>query len=62
MTKMPYHNKGTGVSVSRIHGWNAPALNALRFEVVYLAEDSGESAKTSHQVVKQPDGAWLFTN
>ncbi len=56
-----YHDKGTCLTVARIHGWSAPALNALNFEVVYLAEDSGESIKTNHQMVKQPDGIWLFT-
>lgn len=55
-----YHNKGACLTVTRIHGWTAPALNALTFEVVYLAEDSGESTKTRHQIVKQPDGEWLF--
>lgn len=56
-----YHNKGACMTVARIHGWQMQALNALSFEVVYLADDSGESSKQAHQVVKQPDGAWLFT-
>lgn len=55
-----YHDKSSCLSVVRIQGWNAPALNALKFEVVYLANDSGESAKTDHEMVKQPDGVWLF--
>jgi len=62
MTATNYHNKGACMTVVRIHGWQMRALNALSFEVVYLAEDSGESTKQAHQVVKQPDGAWLFTN
>ena len=55
-----YHNKAVCLTVTRIHGWTAPALNVLTFEVVYLAEDSGESTKTRHKIVKQPDGDWLF--
>jgi hypothetical protein len=55
-----YHDKSSCLTVVRIQGWNAPALNALKFEVVYLANDSGESAKTNHEMVKQPDGVWLF--
>lgn len=55
-----YHNKGACLTVTRIHGWTAPALNVLTFEVVYLAEDSGESTKTRHKIIKQPDGDWLF--
>ncbi len=61
MRETPYHNKGACLTVIRVHGWRAPANNALQFEVVYKAEDSGEGAKSSHEVVRQPDGIWLFT-
>jgi hypothetical protein len=57
----PYHNAATCLTVVRVHGWTAPANNALQFEVVYKAEDSGESAKSRHEVVRQSDGAWLVT-
>lgn len=60
MNQTPYHNKNTCLNVARIQAWQAPALNALKFEVVYLAEDSGESTKTNHEMVRQPDGVWLF--
>lgn len=55
-----YHNRASCMTVTRVQGWNAPALNALQFEVVYKAEDSGEVTKSQHEVIKQPDGAWLF--
>lgn len=61
MSYTPYHNKAACLSVARIHGWKMQALNALAFEVVYLADDSGETVKADHEVVKQPDGAWLFS-
>lgn len=61
-SSMHYHNKEQCVTVSRVSGWASPALNALRFEVVYLADDSGEVVKQNNEVVKQPDGEWLFTN
>ena len=61
-SSMHYHNKEQCVTVSRVSGWTSPALNALRFEVVYLADDSGEVVKQNNEVVKQPDGEWLFTN
>lgn len=61
MAYTPYHNKAACLSVARIHGWKMQALNALSFEVVYLADDSGETVKADHEVVKQPDGAWLFS-
>ena len=56
-----YHNKASCMTVARVQGWTAPANNALRFEVLYKAEDSGETWKLNHEVVRQPDGAWLFT-
>lgn len=61
MSYTPYHDRATCLSVARIHGWKMQALNALSFEVVYLADDSGETVKAEHEVVKQPDGAWLFS-
>lgn len=61
MAYTPYHNKAACLSVARVHGWKMQALNALSFEVVYLADDSGETVKADHEVVKQPDGAWLFS-
>ncbi len=38
-----------------------PARNALRFEVSYISDTSGEVVKGNHEVVKQPSGEWLFT-
>lgn len=61
MRKVPYHNQNSCVTVSRVHGWSSPALNALRFEAVFLAEDSGESSKLALEIIKQPDGQWLFS-
>ena len=60
MLSTRYHDKSACLSVVRIQGVTAPALNALRFEVVYLADDSGESTIKHHELVKQPDGQWLF--
>ena len=61
MAYVQYHNKNACMTITRVHGWNAPALNALQFEVTYKADDSGEVGKSQHEIVKQPDGAWLFT-
>lgn len=62
MAYTPYHNRAACLSVARVHGWKMKALNALSFEVVYLADDSGETVKADHEVVKQPNGAWLFSH
>lgn len=61
MGTMRYHDKGSCLTVTRVQGWRAPANNALEFEVVYTAEDSGEVFKLGHEAVRQPDGVWLFT-
>ncbi|MBH9576892.1 hypothetical protein [Inhella proteolytica] len=60
MPKMKYHDSNQCLDVLRVQGWTMPADNALQFEVAYKAADSGEVAKSSHEVVRQPDGSWLF--
>jgi hypothetical protein len=57
---MRRHDKHSCVDVVRVHGWSMPGSNSLRFEVVYVSASSGESAKSSHEVHKQPEGTWLF--
>lgn len=61
MYNMRYHDKGSCLTVSRVQGWKSPANNALQFEVVYKADDSGEIKKLDHEAVRQPDGTWMFT-
>ncbi|MFN7345659.1 MAG: hypothetical protein ACK5YJ_00980 [Curvibacter sp.] len=58
--RMRYHPRGECVDVVRFQGWTMPARNALQFEVVYMSKQSGESARTGHELVRQPDGLWLF--
>lgn len=55
------HTKGNCATVVRIQGWEMPAKNALRFEVVYLSDSSGESGKTRHELQRQSGGEWLFS-
>lgn len=55
-----YHDKGSCMTVARLQGWRAPANNALVFEAVYKADDSGEVISMSHELVKQPNDSWLF--
>jgi hypothetical protein len=59
--KMRYHDKSSCASVLRIQDWKMPARNALRFEVSYISDTSGEVIKGNHEVVKQSSGEWLFT-
>ncbi len=55
-----YHNKSICLTVEKFRDWSALALNAFKFEVVFLAEDSGESVNRKYKLIKQPDGEWLF--
>lgn len=57
-----YHDKGSCLDVTRIQGWTALSLNAVQFQVVYTAADSGESAARTHVMQKEPDGTWLMNN
>jgi hypothetical protein len=59
--RMYRHNKGSCVTVQRVYGWTMPTPNALRFEVVYISDTSGESGKSVHEMQKQPNGEWLFS-
>lgn len=61
MQTMKRHDKSSCVSVLRLQGWSMPAKNALRFQIVYHAADSGESVKQNHELIKQPGGEWLFS-
>lgn len=60
MPQMRYHDKSTCVTVLRFGGWTMPARNAIQFEVVYQAEDSGETLKSYHELRRQPGNDWLF--
>lgn len=61
METMQYHDKAFCTTVLRIAGWQAPANNALSYEVTFKAEDSGETKTLRHEIVRQSDGSWLFT-
>lgn len=61
MYLLKYHNKTYCLDVVRIHGWKMLANNALEFEVILHAEDSGEGGRVRAIIVKQPSGEWLFT-
>lgn len=56
-----YHDKAFCMTVLRISGWQAPANNALSYEIMFKAEDSGETKSLNHEIVRQSDGSWLFT-
>jgi hypothetical protein len=58
---MHYDTGSQCLDVVRVDGWTMPARNALNFRAVFASKASGEGASRSYQMVKQPEGAWLFT-
>jgi hypothetical protein len=60
MSSMKYHSKDACLTVARIHGFEMRAKNALSFEAVFTADDSGETIKRHYTIQQQDDGSWLF--
>lgn len=57
-----HHDVTRCLNVQRIKDWKASAKNALTFRVVYVSEESGESAEFKYEMQKQLDDVWLFNN
>jgi hypothetical protein len=55
---LEYHDKNKCLGVSILDRWTMPALNALQFRVVYLADDSGETLNYQFLFKKMDDGSW----
>jgi hypothetical protein len=56
-----YHDKAFCMTVLRVSGWQAPANNVLSYEIIFKADDSGETKSWNHEIVRQSDGSWLFS-
>ncbi|WP_334181206.1 hypothetical protein [Novosphingobium sp.] len=48
------------LSVTRIQNWKRVAANEFKFDILFTAEDSGESYLWNTVVHKEPDGTWLI--
>lgn len=55
---MKYHNRNNCIAARTMDQWSMPALNALRFRVVYFAEDSGETVNFQYEFKRAEDGSW----
>ena len=55
---MKFHDRNKCVSITTLDQWTMPALNALQFRAVYLAEDSGETISFLYLFKKMDDGSW----
>lgn len=56
---MNYHRSGC-LNIQSIHSIKMSAANALYFKVRYISPSSEEGASRIYNVIKQPDGEWLF--
>jgi hypothetical protein len=55
---LKYHDFNNCIAARTMDQWSMPALNALRFRVVYFAEDSGETVNFQYEFKRVDDGTW----
>lgn len=53
---MQYHDYNTCVRAQTLDQFSMPALNALRFRVIYFADDSGETSSFTYLFMNTNDG------
>jgi hypothetical protein len=58
--RMRHHDMGGCLTVTRIQNWQRIATNEFAFDIVFTADDSGESYLWQNKVHKEPDGTWLI--
>jgi hypothetical protein len=58
--RMPHHDMVGCLTVTRIQNWHRIAANEFGFDIVFTADDSGESYLWKNIVHKEPDGTWLI--
>lgn len=59
MKNTQYHPKTSCMSVTQVGNVTMPALNALRMEVMFVSDVSGESDMRAYLLMKQSNGTWL---
>ncbi len=55
---MKYHDFDKCLSVQAIDQWRMPALNALAFRVIFIADDSGKTVNFKYLLKKDDEGQW----
>lgn len=59
MRNTQYHPKSQCMNVTQIGNVMMPALNALKLQVMFVSDASGESTSRTYLLMKQADGSWL---
>lgn len=58
--RIQHHDMVGCLTVTRIQNWKRVVANEFTFDIVFTAEDSGESYLWKNVVHKEPDGTWLI--
>jgi len=58
--RIQHHDMVGCLTLTRIQNWKRVAANEFSFDIVFTAEDSGESYLWKNAVHKEPDGTWLI--
>lgn len=58
--RIQHHDMVGCLTVTRIQNWKRVAANEFTFDIVFTAEDSGESYLWKNVVHKESDGTWLI--
>jgi alpha-glucosidase len=60
MNATRYHDRHQCLTVQGIHSVEQASPDAFSFRVLFVAQDSHESADRTFGMARQPDGSWLF--
>ena len=60
MNATHYHDRSQCLTIRRIRSVQQTSADAFSFRVLFVADDSNESADRTFGMVRQPDGHWLF--
>lgn len=58
--RMQHHDMVGCLTVTRIQNWRRIAVNEFAFDILFTADDSGESYLWKNVVHEEPDGTWLL--
>lgn len=58
--RLRHHDMVGCLSVTRAQNWHRNALNEFAFDIIFTADDSGESVTWPNVVHREPDGTWLI--
>ena len=58
--RLRHHDIVGCLSVTRAQNWHRNARNEFAFDIIFIADDSGESVTWPNIVHREPNGTWLI--